>query len=239
MADPANYGNHDRDIQQDETTLVWFSHKKERAIKLASITRIVPGQRTAVFRRYLRPEKDYLSFSLIYNNGERSLDLLTECTSNCFKTNCNIDTSTSCNTKPTSPYSRKPSPPRTATPVFSKSIIDSLTRTNELQNQDLQKLQAQLTDIAEKLPPEFRDGLGVMHGQAETFLKHSEHSAIEGGAQNSSKLVVPDNRESTSQHSIDNGLKSPPSSRQSTDGEAELVEQFEPDSSSKDENRAW
>ncbi|RRT85941.1 hypothetical protein B296_00006414 [Ensete ventricosum] len=100
------------------------------------------------------------------------------------------------NSKPTSPYSRKPSPPRTATPVFSKSIIDSLTRTNELLNQDLQKLQAQ--------------------------------SAIEGGAQNSRKLVVPDNRESTSQHSIDNGLKSPPSSRQSTDGEAELVEQFEP-----------
>ncbi|PON41537.1 Regulator of chromosome condensation (RCC1) family protein [Parasponia andersonii] len=30
----------------------------------------------AVFRRYLRPEKDYLSFSLLYNNGERSLDLI-------------------------------------------------------------------------------------------------------------------------------------------------------------------
>lgn len=30
----------------------------------------------AVFRRYLRPEKDYLSFSLIYNYGKRSLDLV-------------------------------------------------------------------------------------------------------------------------------------------------------------------
>ncbi|KAJ1386285.1 Zinc finger, FYVE/PHD-type, partial [Sesbania bispinosa] len=30
----------------------------------------------AVFRRYLRPEKDYLSFSLIYKKGERSLDLI-------------------------------------------------------------------------------------------------------------------------------------------------------------------
>ena len=30
----------------------------------------------AVFQRYLRPEKDYLSFSLIYNNGKRSLDLV-------------------------------------------------------------------------------------------------------------------------------------------------------------------
>ncbi|KZV58213.1 hypothetical protein F511_03898, partial [Dorcoceras hygrometricum] len=31
---------------------------------------------TAVFQRYLRPDKDYLSFSLIYNNGKRSLDLI-------------------------------------------------------------------------------------------------------------------------------------------------------------------
>jgi hypothetical protein len=30
----------------------------------------------AVFRRFLRPEKDYLSFSLIYKKGERSLDLV-------------------------------------------------------------------------------------------------------------------------------------------------------------------
>ena len=30
----------------------------------------------AVFRRYLRPDKDYLSFSLIYNYGKRSLDLV-------------------------------------------------------------------------------------------------------------------------------------------------------------------
>ncbi|XAR62460.1 hypothetical protein NMG60_11017217 [Bertholletia excelsa] len=30
----------------------------------------------AVFQRYLWPEKDYLSFSLIYNNGKRSLDLI-------------------------------------------------------------------------------------------------------------------------------------------------------------------
>jgi len=29
-----------------------------------------------VFQRYLRPEKESLSFSLIYNNGKRSLDLV-------------------------------------------------------------------------------------------------------------------------------------------------------------------
>ncbi|KAG6713604.1 hypothetical protein I3842_05G161800 [Carya illinoinensis] len=34
------------------------------------------GREQAVFRRYLCPEKDYLSFSLLYNNGERSLDLI-------------------------------------------------------------------------------------------------------------------------------------------------------------------
>jgi len=30
----------------------------------------------AVFRRFLHPEKDYLSFSLIYKKGQRSLDLV-------------------------------------------------------------------------------------------------------------------------------------------------------------------
>ncbi|KAK6131049.1 hypothetical protein DH2020_035212 [Rehmannia glutinosa] len=60
----------------DETSLIWISSSGERNLKLASVSRIIPGQRTAVFQRYLRPEKDYLSFSLIYNNGKRSLDLI-------------------------------------------------------------------------------------------------------------------------------------------------------------------
>lgn len=105
MADPVSYGNPERDAEQalialkkgtqlikysrkgkpkfcpfristDETTLIWYSHGEERNLKLSSVSRIIPGQRTAVFRRYLRPEKDYLSFSLLYNNGERSLDLI-------------------------------------------------------------------------------------------------------------------------------------------------------------------
>lgn len=63
-------------ISNDETTLIWYSHGKERNLNLSSVLRIIPGQRTAVFRRYLRPEKDYLSFSLIYKNSERSLDLI-------------------------------------------------------------------------------------------------------------------------------------------------------------------
>ncbi|KAL5781708.1 hypothetical protein ACOSP7_006737 [Xanthoceras sorbifolium] len=105
MADPVGYGNSERDIEQalialkkgtqlikysrkgkpkfrsfrlspDETSLIWISHGEERHLKLSTVARILPGQRTAVFKRYLRPEKDYLSFSLVYNNGERSLDLI-------------------------------------------------------------------------------------------------------------------------------------------------------------------
>ncbi|WCJ43393.1 Regulator of chromosome condensation (RCC1) family with FYVE zinc finger domain [Euphorbia peplus] len=63
-------------VSSDETTLIWISTNGERSLKLTSVSKIIPGQRTAVFQRYLRPEKDYLSFSLIYNNGKRSLDLI-------------------------------------------------------------------------------------------------------------------------------------------------------------------
>ncbi|KAE9592331.1 hypothetical protein Lal_00028310 [Lupinus albus] len=105
MADPATYGNHERNTEQvfftlkkgtqlvkysrkgkpkfcpfrlspDEASLIWISRGKEKKLSLSSVTRIIAGQRTAVFRRYLRPEKDYLSFSLIYKKGERSLDLI-------------------------------------------------------------------------------------------------------------------------------------------------------------------
>uniref|UniRef100_A0A5B7B6B8 Uncharacterized protein n=1 Tax=Davidia involucrata TaxID=16924 RepID=A0A5B7B6B8_DAVIN len=105
MADPVSYGNHERVIEQalialkkgaqlmkysrkgkpkfcqfrvsrDETTLIWYSHGEKRNLKLSSVSCIIPGQRTAVFRRYSCPEKEYLSFSLLYNNGERSLDLI-------------------------------------------------------------------------------------------------------------------------------------------------------------------
>ncbi|KAK4434531.1 PH, RCC1 and FYVE domains-containing protein 1 [Sesamum alatum] len=105
MADLASYGNPDRDVEQalialkkgtqllkycrtgrpkfrtfrlssDETTLIWYSKGQEKHLKLSSVSRIIPGQRTPVFKRFLRPDKEYLSFSLIYNDGERSLDLI-------------------------------------------------------------------------------------------------------------------------------------------------------------------
>lgn len=49
------------------------------------------------------------------------------------------------NSRPASPYSRRSSPPHSATPVFSTSVIDNLKKTNELLNQDIQKLQAQVS----------------------------------------------------------------------------------------------
>ncbi|XP_073306555.1 PH, RCC1 and FYVE domains-containing protein 1-like [Primulina huaijiensis] len=63
-------------LSNDETSLIWISSRGERSLKLASVLRIIPGQRTAVFRRHLCPEKEYLSFSLLYNSGKRSLDLI-------------------------------------------------------------------------------------------------------------------------------------------------------------------
>lgn len=61
-------------LSNDESLLIWYSGKEEKHLKLSHVSRIVPGQRTAIFHRYPRPEKEYQSFSLIYNN--RSLDLI-------------------------------------------------------------------------------------------------------------------------------------------------------------------
>lgn len=46
--------------------------------------------------------------------------------------------------RPTSPYSRNPSPPRSIAPVFSKGVADSLMQSNEILNQEVQKLQLQV-----------------------------------------------------------------------------------------------
>ncbi|KAK8627772.1 hypothetical protein V6N13_135374 [Hibiscus sabdariffa] len=61
-------------LSSDESKLIWYSGKKEKHIKLSEVRRIIPGQRTAIFQRYPRPEKEYQSFSLICN--DRSLDLI-------------------------------------------------------------------------------------------------------------------------------------------------------------------
>eukprot|EP00268_Persea_americana_P027387 TRINITY_DN2677_c0_g1_i1.p1 TRINITY_DN2677_c0_g1~~TRINITY_DN2677_c0_g1_i1.p1 ORF type:complete len:1105 (+),score=228.75 TRINITY_DN2677_c0_g1_i1:439-3753(+) len=61
-------------LANDENVLIWISGKEEKHLKLAQVSRIIPGQRTAIFQRCPRPEKEYQSFSLIYN--DRSLDLI-------------------------------------------------------------------------------------------------------------------------------------------------------------------
>ncbi|KAH7440857.1 hypothetical protein KP509_03G014300 [Ceratopteris richardii] len=61
-------------LSNDGALLIWFSGKEEKQLKLSSVSRIVPGQRTAIFQRYPRPDKEYQSFSLIFEG--RSLDLI-------------------------------------------------------------------------------------------------------------------------------------------------------------------
>ncbi|XP_034687870.1 PH, RCC1 and FYVE domains-containing protein 1 isoform X1 [Vitis riparia] len=61
-------------LSNDESVLIWFSGKEEKLLKLSHVSRIISGQRTPIFQRYPRPEKEYQSFSLIYN--DRSLDLI-------------------------------------------------------------------------------------------------------------------------------------------------------------------
>ncbi|KAL9370072.1 hypothetical protein Peur_041271 [Populus x canadensis] len=61
-------------LSNDESALIWISGKEEKHLKLSHVSRIIPGQRTPIFQRYPRPEKEYQSFSLIYN--DRSLDLI-------------------------------------------------------------------------------------------------------------------------------------------------------------------
>ncbi|KAF8398824.1 hypothetical protein HHK36_014684 [Tetracentron sinense] len=63
-------------LSTDEKLLVWYSGKEEKQLRLNSVTRIISGQRTVNFPRHSQPEKECQSFSLIYANGERSLDLI-------------------------------------------------------------------------------------------------------------------------------------------------------------------
>ncbi|KAG2594231.1 hypothetical protein PVAP13_5NG632300 [Panicum virgatum] len=61
-------------LSNDESVLIWFSGKEEKHLRLSHVSRIIPGQRTAIFQRYPRPEKECQSFSLI--SHDRSLDII-------------------------------------------------------------------------------------------------------------------------------------------------------------------
>ncbi|KAF8014375.1 hypothetical protein BT93_H0267 [Corymbia citriodora subsp. variegata] len=54
------------------------------------------------------------------------------------------------NSRSASPYSRRPSPPRSTTPVFSRSVVDSLSKTNEYLNQEITKLQNQVRTLKQR-----------------------------------------------------------------------------------------
>eukprot|EP00250_Pteridium_aquilinum_P006360 c16303_g1_i1 orf=1286-4678(+) len=63
-------------LSSDEKTLIWYSGREELQLSLNSVTRIVPGQRTANFQRHPQPDKEYQSFSLIFGHEDQSLDLI-------------------------------------------------------------------------------------------------------------------------------------------------------------------
>ncbi|MED6172181.1 hypothetical protein PIB30_047659 [Stylosanthes scabra] len=52
--------------------------------------------------------------------------------------------------RPASPYARRPSPPRSNAGGFSRSLIDSLRKTNELLNQEVSKLQKQTQSLKQR-----------------------------------------------------------------------------------------
>ncbi|KAK8921153.1 Ultraviolet-B receptor UVR8 [Platanthera zijinensis] len=61
-------------LSADESILIWYAGKHEKKLVLSAVSKIIPGQRTAIFQRYPRPDKEYQSFSLLYK--DRSLDLI-------------------------------------------------------------------------------------------------------------------------------------------------------------------
>ncbi|GMJ15147.1 hypothetical protein like AT5G19420 [Hibiscus trionum] len=61
-------------LSNDEKSLIWYFDKTEKQLRLSQVSKIVSGQRTAVFQRIPQPDKEQQSFSLIYN--KRSLDLI-------------------------------------------------------------------------------------------------------------------------------------------------------------------
>lgn len=63
-------------LSNDEKTLIWYAGREELQLSLNSVTRIVPGQRTANFQRHPQPDKEYQSFSLIFGHEDQSLDLI-------------------------------------------------------------------------------------------------------------------------------------------------------------------
>jgi len=72
---------HFRQIQlsEDISKILWFSRgksPKETQISLDSVTELKLGQHSANFHRHRAPELEKSSFSIIYENGHKTLDLI-------------------------------------------------------------------------------------------------------------------------------------------------------------------
>nr|XP_010316559.1 PH, RCC1 and FYVE domains-containing protein 1 isoform X1 [Solanum lycopersicum] len=59
-------------LSADEKFLIWYSGEKENQLRLSSITNVIRGQSTVI----IQPEMENQCISLIYGNGERTLDLI-------------------------------------------------------------------------------------------------------------------------------------------------------------------
>lgn len=63
-------------LSPDERNLIWCSGKQEKHLRLSGVTKIVQGEGNIRSQRQNETEKECHSFSLIYANGEHSLDLI-------------------------------------------------------------------------------------------------------------------------------------------------------------------
>ncbi|CAA7020165.1 unnamed protein product [Microthlaspi erraticum] len=63
-------------LSMDEKYLIWYSGQEERQLRLSSVITIVRGQITHNFQKQAQPDRKEQSFSLIYANGEHTLDLI-------------------------------------------------------------------------------------------------------------------------------------------------------------------
>ncbi|XP_054795726.1 PH, RCC1 and FYVE domains-containing protein 1 isoform X1 [Prosopis cineraria] len=63
-------------LSQDEKILIWYSGQQEKHLRLSSVTKVVQGEGNIKSQKLNQNGKECHSFSLIYANGERSLDLI-------------------------------------------------------------------------------------------------------------------------------------------------------------------
>ncbi|CAD5174845.1 unnamed protein product [Musa acuminata subsp. malaccensis] len=63
-------------ISTDEKILIWYSGEKEKHLNLDAVSKVISGQQTVNFLRQNQADKKNQSFSLVYENGQRSLDLI-------------------------------------------------------------------------------------------------------------------------------------------------------------------